>query len=150
MEEKINEFIGLLGEGDVALFYYAGHAAQVNGENYLIPVDFQATSESTMKYHALPAGEIEDRMERSGAQLRILVLDSCRTNPFLSRDRAGTTGLAAMSPARGTYIAFATAPNSVARITQTVRTACLLSTCFRLSRRPVWDWTMFSILFVRA
>ena len=67
MGGKIDEFIGRLGSGDVALFYYAGHGVQLDGENYLIPVDFEGNSESDVRYDAFAVGKLEDRMERSGA-----------------------------------------------------------------------------------
>ena len=67
MGGKIDEFIGRLGNGDVALFYYAGHGVQLDGENYLIPVDFEGNSESDVRYDAFAVGKLEDRMERSGA-----------------------------------------------------------------------------------
>jgi len=114
MGEKIDEFIGRLGSGDVALFYYAGHGVQVDSENYLIPVDFAGNTESDVRYDSHPIGKIQDRMERSGAQLNILVLDACRNNPFRVSARSATRGWAAMSAGRGTFIAFATAPGSVA------------------------------------
>jgi len=110
----IDQFVGRLGAGDVAFFYYAGHGVQVDGENYLIPVDFQGQNETDVRYDAHSAGRIQERMERSGAQLNILVLDACRNNPYRSGMRGGTDGLAAMSPGRGTFIAFATAPGHTA------------------------------------
>jgi hypothetical protein len=114
MGQKIDEFIGRLGTGGVALFYYAGHGVQVEGENYLIPVDFEGDTESDVRYDAHPLGKIQDRMERSGAQLNILVLDACRNNPFRFGGRSATRGWAAMNAGRGTFVAFATAPGSIA------------------------------------
>jgi hypothetical protein len=115
MGKAVDQFVGKLGTGDVAFFYYSGHGAQdENSENYLIPVDYQGQSETALRYDAHPAGRIQERMERSGAQLNILVLDACRNNPYHSASRAGSGGLAAMSPSRGTFIAFATAPGHTA------------------------------------
>jgi uncharacterized caspase-like protein len=53
-------------------------------------------------------------MERSGAQLNILILDACRTNPFRFSGRAETRGWAPMNAGRGIFIAFAAAPGNVA------------------------------------
>jgi len=114
MGEKIDEFVGRLSSGDVAFFYYAGHGVQVDNENYLIPVDFAGNTESDVRYDTHAIGKIQDRMERSGAQLNILVLDACRNNPFRFSTRSATRGWAPMEPGRGTFIAFATAPGSVA------------------------------------
>ena len=114
MAQKVEEFIGRLGTGDVALFYYAGHGAQVEGENYLVPVDFDGQTEIDVRVDSYAVAKVQERMERSGAQLNILLLDACRNNPFRFAGRAGTRGWAAMNAGRGTYIAFATAPGSVA------------------------------------
>jgi uncharacterized caspase-like protein len=61
----IDRFVDKLGAGDVGFFYYSGHGAQVEGENYLIPVDFQGQNETDVRYDAHPAGRIQERMERA-------------------------------------------------------------------------------------
>jgi len=114
MSQTIDHFIGRVGTGDVALFYYAGHGVQVEGENYIIPIDFEGDTESDVRYDALAVGKIQDRMERSGAVLNMLILDACRNNPFRFAGRSSSRGWAAMTGAVGTYVAFATAPGSVA------------------------------------
>lgn len=114
MEEAVDRFAGRVQAGDLALFYYAGHGAQLQQENYLIPVDFQATSPADVKYRAYPASLAREKLEERGARLRILILDACRNNPFRAT-RSGADGLAAMkSDAEGTLIAFATGDNNVA------------------------------------
>ncbi len=113
MGQAIDDFANKLGTGDVAFFYYSGHGVQVDGENYLIPTDYQGQSETDVRYDAHPAGRIQERMERSGAQLSILVLDACRDNPYHGVSR-GLGGLAAMTAGRGTYIVFATSPGRTA------------------------------------
>lgn len=114
MGQAIDRFVAKLGTGDVAFFYYSGHGMQVEDENYLLPVDFQGKDEKDARYDAEPASRIQDRMERSGAQLNIMVLDACRDNPFHSSSRSSAGGLAAMSGGRGTFIAFATSPGKTA------------------------------------
>ncbi len=114
MRELADQFAAALRPGDLALFYFAGHGMQVRQENYLIPVDFHAASEADVPYEAYSAEQLRDKMETSGARLRLLVLDACRNNPFRGvRSRGG--GLAAMrSDAEGTLIAFATGDGNVA------------------------------------
>ena len=114
MGEAIDRFVDKLTTGDVAFFYYSGHGAQVDGENYLVPVDFSGQTETDIRYDAHPAGRIQERMEKSGAQLNIMVLDACRDNPFHSTSRGAGSGLASMSGGRGTFIAFATSPGRTA------------------------------------
>jgi len=113
MREAVDRFIGKLAAGDVALFFYAGHGIQVDGDNYLVPVSFNAKDEADAKYEAYAASRVQERMEGSGARVNILILDACRNNPFRS-SRSGAGGLAAMNTGRGTFIAFATAPGSTA------------------------------------
>ncbi len=113
MDRAIDLFVDRLSRGDVALFYYAGHGVQVDGENYLIPTDFDRARVAKVKYRALPANLIRERMENSGARLSILILDACRDNPF-SGNRSAGQGLAQMSTGIGTFIAFSTAPGQTA------------------------------------
>jgi hypothetical protein len=114
MAEGIDRFLNKLRTGDVALFYYSGHGAQIDGENYLIPVDFEGQNETDVRYDTHAAGRIQERMERSGAQLNIIILDACRDNPYRSSSRNAGGGLAAMNAGRGTFVAFATSPGRTA------------------------------------
>ncbi len=113
LDRAVDLFVDRLSRGDVALFYYAGHGVQVEGENYLIPVDFDRSRVAKVKYRALPANLIRERMESSGARLSILILDACRDNPF-SGNRSAGLGLAQMATGIGTFIAFSTAPGQTA------------------------------------
>lgn len=109
----VDSFTRSLNENDVALFYYSGHGFQLEGDNYLIPVDFNARSESDAKYAAYSVSRILDKMSSKRTRLNVLILDSCRDNPFLAT-RSSRGGWAAMNTTAGTLIAFATAPGSTA------------------------------------
>jgi hypothetical protein len=113
VERAIDRFVAALHPGDVAVFYYAGHGVQLSGDNYLVPVDFDAKDEADAKYATYPISRVQERMEGSGSQLNVLILDACRNNPFKS-SRAAGGGLGAMNAGRGTLIAFATGPGKVA------------------------------------
>jgi len=114
MRAEIDGFAAKLRPGDLAFFYYAGHGVQANEQNYLIPTDFAGTSEADLPYESYPASQVRDKLEQSGARMRILVLDACRNNPFRTK-RDGARGLSPMaSSVEGTYIAYATADNGVA------------------------------------
>jgi TonB family protein len=113
IDEAVNRLVASLHEGDIGLFFYAGHGFQIAGENYLVPVDFETTDEADAKYRAYSVSRVQERMEFTGARLSILILDACRNNPFL-RARAGGTGLAAMNAGRGTFLALATGPGKLA------------------------------------
>src|SRR5262249_32452834 len=103
------------GSADVAVFYYAGHAIQVADANYLVPVDAHLDSEEHVQTQLLNVQAVLDEMKK--ARLKLVILDACRDNPFASGTRGGgTRGLAQMkASARGTIIAFATAPGAVAQ-----------------------------------
>ncbi len=113
MGMAIDRFTGKLQGGDVGFFYYAGHGFQVEGLNYLVPVDFKMTTTVAAKYDSYAADRVREAMEATGSRLNIIVLDACRNNPF-STSRANSGGLAGMNAGRGTYIAFATAPGRTA------------------------------------
>jgi hypothetical protein len=109
----VDRFVAQLRKGDVALVYYAGHGMQIDGENFLVPVDFEFKDEADAKYATYSASRISERLTASGARLNILILDACRDNPFRAT-RSGSRGLAAMTGGRGSLIAFATGPGQVA------------------------------------
>lgn len=112
LETTLKSWTSTLKDADVALFFYAGHGLQVEGTNYLVPVDFEG-DEIDAKHECLNADIVRERMEKSGSDTNILVLDACRNNPF-SVTRGGTRGLVFMEGGVGTLIAFATSPGGVA------------------------------------
>ena len=114
MVSKMNAFGRKLSQVDVGLFYYAGHGIQVKGRNYLIPTDAVLESEGDVEFEAIDLGRVLSKMEDSRCPLNIVILDACRDNPFARSFRSTTKGLALVDAPRGTLLAFATAPGSVA------------------------------------
>ena len=110
MDNKVRQFIKELSKGGVGMFYYAGHGIEVDGNNYLIPIDADIYVKPEVKYNTLAVNEIVGKMEDSNNRLNIVVLDACRNDPF-SR---GGGGLAQINSAKGMYISYATAPGDVA------------------------------------
>lgn len=113
LDRTVSSFVTKVRQGDVVAFYYAGHGIQLEGENYLVPVDFDAKDEVDAKYAAYAASRIQERIEKAGARVTLVVLDACRNNPFAASRTVGG-GLAAMGTGKGTLIAFATAPGKTA------------------------------------
>jgi hypothetical protein len=113
LDRAVAQFVSKVKAGDVAAFYYAGHGIQLEGENYLIPVDFNAKDEIDAKYAAYSASRLQERLDKAGARVVLMVLDACRNNPFANTRSMGG-GLAAMGSGKGTLIAFATAPGKTA------------------------------------
>jgi len=100
----------------VSLFYYAGHGLQRDDENYLVPVDAMIEFEDDIARYCFPVQRmVLSNMERSNSRMNIVILDACRNNPFPALNRSlGDEGLGEMRRARGSFIAYATAPGSVA------------------------------------
>ncbi|MBK8556721.1 MAG: SUMF1/EgtB/PvdO family nonheme iron enzyme [Lewinellaceae bacterium] len=97
----------------VVLYFYSGHGIQVDGDNYLIPIDAKLSQKVDVKYQALAAQRIIEYMEIYQVPTKILLLDACRDNPFPRNwtSRGGLDeGLASMSAPQGTFIGFAAAP----------------------------------------
>ena len=114
MKMAIDEFGRRLGPDCVALFFFAGHGMQVNGNNYLMPLQTRIESEEDVEYEAVRADRVLAKMERAQPRVNIVILDACRNNPFARSFRSGRQGLAHMDAPSGTIIAYATAPGSVA------------------------------------
>jgi caspase domain-containing protein len=114
MEAAIIEFGRRLAEGGVGAFYYAGHGLQVRGRNYLVPVDAEIEDEASTRVAAVDVELLLEQMGEAKNRVNIVILDACRNNPFERRMRGGSRGLAAVDAARGTLVAYATAPGSVA------------------------------------
>ena len=72
-----------LQQGGIGLFYFAGHDIQVAGQNYLVPVRTAITTEEDVKYKAVAAGWVLERMEAAKNMLNILILDACRDAPYI-------------------------------------------------------------------
>ena len=108
---------------DLALIYYAGHGVEVQGENFLIPVDSDARTNLEVQGQAVSLRELLSAVDHA-RRMRVIILDSCRDNPLgdgidLTRIDPATPpeakgGLAPPSPDRGTLVAFAARDGQVA------------------------------------
>ena len=115
MEQAIDRFgRKLLNDKHVALFYYAGHGIQINGENYLIPLAAIIKRQIDVRYKAVNIGQILGTMGEASENLNIVILDACRDNPLPRSFRSSSQGLARVEGPKGTIIGFATSPGSVA------------------------------------
>ncbi len=87
----------------------------MNGDNYLVPVDANATREADVDFQMLDVNKVLNQMQGSGTRLNIVILDACRNNPFAGRgQRSANGGLAQMQAPDGTL-------NSVFRATRRKR-----------------------------
>ncbi|MEO8247787.1 MAG: caspase family protein [Burkholderiales bacterium] len=124
--EGLRKFSVRAASSAVRLFFYAGHGVQVNGRNYLLPVDVDPQSTDEIVRQAADVGEFVDRLSAIPHGANIVVLDACRVNPFSGGVIVGpdgrrlrfrgvaTSGLAPLDAPLGTLVAFSTAPNGIA------------------------------------
>lgn len=117
MEGALVDFQSLLKGKDTALFYYAGHGMQVDGENYLIPVKVDIQSSAQAKSRSVSLDDLLDRVRSSGVKTALVFLDACRDNPFPGSSRGGARGLAVVAAPADieTCIAYATQPGNTAQ-----------------------------------
>ena len=119
MREAMRKFQEKLTAGPrdqtVGLFYYAGHGVAYQDENYLVPIDADVKFEDDITRMCFPVQRmVLANMERTNSRMNIVILDACRNNPFPATTRDIGGGLGEMKKARGSFIAYATAPGSVA------------------------------------
>ncbi|MBR1232056.1 caspase family protein [Bradyrhizobium sp. AUGA SZCCT0182] len=124
MDGVLEKFARLSVTADTALFFYAGHAIQYQGKNFLMPVDAQLEDEISIRYNLLSIDDVRTTLDRASG-VKIMILDACRNNPIadrLNRIASGgqargvsaTRGLARIDKTQGMVIAYATAPDDVA------------------------------------
>ncbi len=115
MGKAIRDFVTNLSQKPgLGLFYFAGHGYQVDGENYLLPIDNDKIADKhDLQAYAINVNlQIIERMEHN--HLNLIILDACRNNPFRGVMRGHNRGLAYVNPPLGSAIAFATAPGKTA------------------------------------
>ena len=120
MRRALRDFTEKARNADIAVIYYAGHGIEVDGTNYLIPVDAVLERDTDAYDEAIALDRILQAIEPA-KQLRLVILDACRDNPFARKmkrtvaSRALGRGLAGVEPARpNTLIAFAAKGGSTA------------------------------------
>ena len=123
MRRVFGEFAEAAFRSDVAVVFYAGHGIEVDGENYLVPVDARLKTDFAVKFETVPFDQVREMQPESG--LLLVILDACRENPFARTMRR--TGATRTVGARGlgridlktsggdTFVAYAAAAGAVAQ-----------------------------------
>jgi uncharacterized protein YcfL len=111
IRNHLENFYKKIERGGVGMLYFSGHGIEVDGQNYLIPIDAKIEEKSDTEYEAISLNKITKRMQNSGNRLNIIVLDACRNDPFSRAVGAG--GLAKVEPI-GMFVSFATGAGSIA------------------------------------
>ncbi|HMH61319.1 MAG TPA: caspase family protein [Bradyrhizobium sp.] len=120
MREKVGDFaakVAAKGPDTVALVFYAGHGLQIDGENFLVPVDVDPKRETDIPLQAIRLNDVLNTLTSVPSKTRILLLDACRNNPFPAINRSAGHGLAivdAKTGAPGTFMSFSTSPGAEA------------------------------------
>jgi hypothetical protein len=84
IRREVRKFASETDKADIALVFYAGHGAQVNGENYLLPVDVEiARTEADIQFTGL---KVDDLVNSIRANTKVVFLDACRDNPVLFKN----------------------------------------------------------------
>ena len=126
MRERLNRFTEASYDAELALIYYAGHGMQVNGKNYLVPIDAELTAPAHLRTRTIQIDELLAALPPDPA-VGIVILDACRDNPLartlaaaLPKSRSTTApGLAPIdvpsteAGTGGVLIAYATDPGAV-------------------------------------
>jgi len=120
MRERVSDFaakVAAKGPDTVALVFYAGHGLQIDGENFLVPVDVDPKREADIPLQAVRLNDILNTLTSVPSKMRILLLDACRNNPFPDISKTAGRGLAivdAKTGAPGTFLSFSTSPGALA------------------------------------
>lgn len=122
-EMALAKFARAAIDADSALFFYAGHAMQYHGRNFLMPIDAELEDEISLRYQMIPIDDVRAALDRVNG-VKIMILDACRNNPLadqLAKRTAGytraigaTRGLARIDKTQGMVVAYATAAEEVA------------------------------------
>lgn len=117
MRIAIRDFTSLVsakGSDTVALIFFAGHGLQVDGDNYLVPVDARIKREADVSMEALRLTDVMNALSAAPARTRIVILDACRNNPFSDINKTTGRGLAIVDAPNGSIVAYSTAPGAEA------------------------------------
>jgi len=108
LAQAVQDFGHAIAGAEVTLFYYSGHGLQVQGVNWLVPIDANPTRPQDLDFQMVDADLVLRQMDGNGTKLNLVLLDACRNNPFGKAGlRALQPGLAEMRAPEGTLISYA-------------------------------------------
>lgn len=115
MLQRINSFLTIAERYSTVIVYYSGHGVQIDGQNYLVPIDctYNSNKNIFIGTSLVNLNTITDYTNEHAEKLSIIILDSCRTSPGFAKGFVGD-GLAEVDAGAGNIVAFATAPNTPA------------------------------------
>lgn len=118
LREVTRSFERSVSSADVALIFYAGHAVEAKGRNFLIPVDADVAREYELEDQAYDVQQwlamLGDTKGKNAQRVNIVILDACRDNPVSRQWRSSNSGLGRMDAPSGTLLVYSTSPGKVA------------------------------------
>ena len=111
MQAALRDFRGKVNEGDEVLFYFSGHAVELDGKNYLTPIDTLGINPDQLADDSIDLKRsVLDPLTNKKVKLTLALIDACRDNPFLktssTRSTTRSRGLAPTTPATGQLIVY--------------------------------------------
>jgi hypothetical protein len=111
MQAALRDFRDKVNAGDEVLFYFSGHAVEIDGKNFLTPIDTVGINQNQLADDSIDLkSAVLDPLTTKKVKLTLALIDACRDNPFLktasTRSTAGTKGLAPTTPATGQLIVY--------------------------------------------
>ena len=118
LEEVKNKLVTSLKKDSIAVFYYAGHGIQVEGQNLFPSVDADMLSLPKIKNQSLKLDDLLSIINQVRPRASIIILDACRDNPFeppvQAKGSLSSKGLARVAPPPATVVFYSTRPGSTA------------------------------------
>jgi len=112
MGQALKHFGDLAESADWAVVFFAGHGLEMNGVSYVIPTDAELLRDTHVSDEAISLTQVQAKVD-AASKLGLVILDSCRNNPFLqhmSRSLGGTRaigqGLANVEPEGNVLVAY--------------------------------------------
>jgi hypothetical protein len=111
MQAALRDFRDKVNAGDEVLFYFSGHAVEIDGKNFLTPVDTIGINQNQLADDSIDLkSAVLDPLTTKKVKLTLALIDACRDNPFLktasTRSTSSSRGLAPTTPATGQLIVY--------------------------------------------
>lgn len=114
IHNAVNDFLQRLDEYAVGLLFYAGHGMQIDGKNYIVPVDCQICDKGRTTVSCYCLNTFLDGVSAYKGKTIICILDACRNNPFVTSRGLGAGFKPFDNQPKGTIIAYSTSADCTA------------------------------------
>ena len=136
MRRAVDAFTGKIKNGATALLYFSGVGLQVGRRSYLIPTNAQIWTEADVRRDGVSVDALLAEVQRKGANVKIVIIDAARRNPFERRFRAAPAGLAPIEAPAGTLVLYSAAPGKLVENKTDSATSLFASELIKELRTP--------------